>query len=179
MESRILESTCALLRLFATTLFSFLKSVRAKPGARRWISLDTFGQHLLVEYHGCDPDLLDHQEHIAEALNSAALEAGATVVSKTFHRFAPQGVSGVVVVEESHLSIHTWPEAGYAAVDFYTCGDCVPERASDLIRSALRAKRMEVLVVKRGTRSTKSIEIHRHYSEGQAVDRERVVQRNL
>jgi len=101
--------------------------------------LNTFGRHLLVEYHGCDTRFLDDFSKLESAMVAAAEAAGATVVAKAFHRFAPQGVSGVVVIEESHLSIHTWPEYGYAAVDFYTCGDCVPERAHELLRSALGA----------------------------------------
>lgn len=100
---------------------------------------------------------------------AAAEAAGATVVAKAFHRFTPQGVSGVVVVEESHLSIHTWPEYGYAAVDFYTCGDCVPERAHELLRSALGAERSEVLKVDRGTYPPgPSMELKEHYREGRA-----------
>ncbi len=56
---------------------------------------------------------------------SAAEEAGATVINSTFHHFSPIGVSGVVVIEESHLAIHSWPEFGYAAIDVFTCGDSV------------------------------------------------------
>ncbi|RMH41726.1 MAG: adenosylmethionine decarboxylase, partial [Deltaproteobacteria bacterium] len=84
--------------------------------------LDTRSRHVLAEYHGCDPAVLDDRGTIEPLMRRAAQAAGATVVGSMFHEFAPQGVSGVVVVEESHLSIHTWPEYGYAAVDFFTCG---------------------------------------------------------
>jgi S-adenosylmethionine decarboxylase proenzyme len=144
--------------------------------------LDTQGQHLLVEYHGCDTATLNDERAISHALERAAIEAGATIVTKTFHRFAPQGVSGVVVIEESHLSIHTWPENGYAAVDFYTCGDCEPERANRVLRSALCASRSEVLIVRRGQASPQtgtSLKIHRHYSEGKPEGHDGLVHRNL
>ena len=81
---------------------------------------------------------------------SAAVAAKATVVAKAFHRFSPHGVSGVLVIEESHLSIHTWPEVGYAAVDFYTCGDCLPEKAHQSLLDSLKARHAELMVVARG-----------------------------
>lgn len=129
--------------------------------------MDTFGQHLLVEYHGCDVQMLDSEDAIERIMKRAAEAAGATVVTSTFHRFAPQGVSGVVVIEESHLSIHTWPECGYAAVDFYTCGDCEPKRAHEILATALAAARSEVMQVHRGLYpSAASMRIERHESEG-------------
>ena len=88
---------------------------------------------------------------IEELMNEAALAAGATVVASVFQPFEPQGVTGVVVIEESHLSIHTWPEHGYAAVDFFTCGECTPEDAKDLLRR--RARKLHVpkmMIVERG-----------------------------
>lgn len=112
--------------------------------------MDTFGRHLLIELHGCDPDRLDDKTTIAGLMREAAVEAGATVVGTLFHTFAPQGVSGVVVVEESHLSIHTWPEHRYAAVDMFTCGECRPERARDVLAAGLSAERAEVMLVERG-----------------------------
>ena len=128
--------------------------------------MDTFGKHLLVEYHGCDTDVLNQLARIERAMVAAAEEAGATVVTSTFHRFAPQGVSGVVVVEESHISIHTWPECGYAAVDFYTCGDCEPLRAHEILRDSLGAERSEIISVRRGLYPAgPSMRVRRHYRE--------------
>ena len=112
--------------------------------------MDTFGRHVLVELHGCDHALLDDQATIATLMHEAAEAAGATVVGKMFHTFSPQGVSGVVVVEESHLAIHTWPEHGYAAIDMFTCGDCHPDRARDVLARGLQASRSETLLVERG-----------------------------
>ncbi len=112
--------------------------------------MDTLGTHLLVEYHGCDNALLNNLDALKNALTEAAQAAGATVVDTLFHRFCPQGSSGVVVIEESHLSIHTWPERGYAAIDFYTCGDAEPWQAHLYLQGVLRPERSEILRVNRG-----------------------------
>ena len=112
--------------------------------------IDTLGRHLLVEYRGCEADILNDYDRIESMLQRAAIAAGATIVGKVFHRFSPHGVSGVVVVQESHISIHTWPEEGYAAVDFYTCGECSPERAHDLLNEELAATSYELVTVSRG-----------------------------
>ena len=79
--------------------------------------VDTQGRHLLVELYGCDPHALDDAERLAGLLRRAAEAAGSRVVAEVFHPFAPHGITGVVVIEESHLSVHTWPVTGYAAVD--------------------------------------------------------------
>lgn len=108
------------------------------------------GRHLLVEYQNCNPDHLNDVASIERLMNEAARAAGSTIVASVFHPFTPQGVSGVVVIEESHLSIHTWPEHRYAAVDFFTCGDCVPERAKEVLKEGLEAQSTEVMFVHRG-----------------------------
>ena len=97
-------------------------------------------------------------------MHDAAVAAGATVVQTVVHAFSPHGVTGVVVVEESHLSIHTWPEANYAAMDFFTCGGCDPHAARDLVAAALGAYSVETLEVHRGLhdRSGRSIEPRGH-----------------
>jgi len=112
--------------------------------------VETTGRHLLCEYHGCDAQILGDPARLEALLQQAAAAAGATVVHSVTHRFAALGVSGVLLLEESHLSIHTWPERGYAAVDFYTCGTCQPQRAHQVMLDGLRAERAEVLVVDRG-----------------------------
>jgi S-adenosylmethionine decarboxylase proenzyme len=130
-------------------------------------NVGTFGRHLLAEYVGCDPELLDDQERVATLLRQAAEAAGARVVGQIFQRFAPQGVSGVVVIEESHLSIHTWPEQGYAAVDFYTCGECEPERAHELLRAGLGARGAELVMMHRGRLAEpEQIRLFDHRREG-------------
>ena len=110
----------------------------------------TNGTHYLVEYTGCDPSLLDDSDRVRTLLSCAAEAAGATPVTSAFHTFRPCGVTGVVVLRESHISIHTWPETGYAAVDVYTCGSCFPDAAHQYLLGALGAERAEVLQVSRG-----------------------------
>ena len=98
------------------------------------------GWHHLVELGGCDVAALDDVHRIEAALRAAAKAAGATVIDARFHKFAPQGVSGVVLIAESHLSVHTWPEHAYAAVDLFTCGVTLDaEPAVALLQAALGA----------------------------------------
>ncbi|MCL1852683.1 MAG: adenosylmethionine decarboxylase [Peptococcaceae bacterium] len=83
------------------------------------------GRHVLAEIYDCNVDILNDINTVEKIMVNAALEAGAEIREVVFHKFSPQGVSGVVVISESHLAIHTWPELGYAAVDVFTCGDKV------------------------------------------------------
>ncbi len=87
--------------------------------------MKALGRHILVEFMNCKADVLNDVTAIENAMVQAAQIAGATVINSTFHHFSPYGVSGVVVIQESHLAIHTWPEYRYAAVDLFTCGDSV------------------------------------------------------
>lgn len=113
--------------------------------------MKALGTHIVCELSGCDAALLTDVEAVSDMMLRAAREANATVIERAFHRFQPQGVSGVVVIEESHLSIHTWPETGYAAMDFYTCGDHTdPWAACEYAAKALGAKTMLTTEVKRG-----------------------------
>lgn len=116
--------------------------------------MDTRGRHLILECRGCDPTILNDQAVLAQVLRQAALAAGATVLGIHLHEFTPQGVAGVAVLAESHLSIHTWPEAGYAAVDLYTCGHLQPELAKDVMASSLGATRVEWRVIDRGLKGS-------------------------
>ena len=98
------------------------------------------GRHVLAELTGCPPNVLDDAAALEVCFRDCAEKGGATLVSSHFHRFSPQGVSGVVVIAESHLTIHTWPEHGYAAVDVFTCGRPeIAEAIMALIIAALRA----------------------------------------
>jgi S-adenosylmethionine decarboxylase proenzyme len=112
--------------------------------------IGTASKHLLCEYWGCDAALLNDGVGLERELRAAARAAGATVVSAAFHRLSPHGVSGVVLLEESHFCIHTWPERAYAAADFFTCGACAPERGQELLQRALGAVAVEVMVLARG-----------------------------
>lgn len=112
---------------------------------------NTLGRHILCEAYECDPEVLDDIETVRDIMVDAALRAGAEIREVAFHKFSPQGVSGVVVISESHLAIHTWPEHGYAAVDVFTCGEKVdPMVACHYIRDQFKARRIVASEVKRG-----------------------------
>ena len=102
--------------------------------------MQTLAKHLLVELHECNSQVLNDLPSLAALLKRAATAAGATVVGEAFHRYQPEGVTGVLVLEESHFSVHTWPEAAYAALDFYTCGSLDPEPAVRVVAEGLAAK---------------------------------------
>lgn len=109
------------------------------------------GLHLLVELQNCSADLLDSTSFIEDIMVDAAKKSGATVLSSSFHKFSPQGVSGVVVISESHLTIHTWPELKYAALDVFTCGTHVdPWIATLYIEEKLLATDVKITDIKRG-----------------------------
>jgi S-adenosylmethionine decarboxylase len=113
--------------------------------------LNALGRHLLVELHDCDKEALNDLGLIRDVMVKAAIDCGAVVLGESFHRFSPQGVSGVVIIAESHLSIHTWPEYGYAAVDIFTCGTFVnPEKAAEVLIEKLGSKNHSVMEIPRG-----------------------------
>lgn len=113
--------------------------------------MSALGRHILAEFYGCTPEILNNTDSIKRDMVAAALEAGAEVRETVFHRFSPQGVSGVVVISESHLAIHTWPEFGYAAVDVFTCGQTVdPWVSCDYLKQKFSAKNMTAREIKRG-----------------------------
>ena len=113
--------------------------------------MNALGTHMLLELKDCDKEVLNDLTLLRDSLLSAAKEAGATMVGESFHHFTPQGVSGVVVIAESHLFLHTWPEYGYAAVDIFTCGDTVkPELAAELLIKRLGAKNSSIVELRRG-----------------------------
>jgi len=109
------------------------------------------GRHILAEIYGCDFEILNDIQKVERIMVNAALEAGAEVREFVFHKFSPQGISGVVVISESHLAIHTWPELGYAAVDVFTCGDKVdPWDACNYLTEQFDAKQISAKESKRG-----------------------------
>lgn len=113
--------------------------------------MNALGRHVLAEMYGCDFDILNDVKKVEEIMVNAALEAGAEIREVVFHKFSPQGVSGVVVISESHLAIHTWPELGYAAVDVFTCGEKVdPWDACNYLAEKFGAQHMAANETKRG-----------------------------
>jgi S-adenosylmethionine decarboxylase len=113
--------------------------------------MSALGRQILAEFYGCPPDILNDIQRIERTMVDAALEAGAEVREVAFHKFSPQGVSGVVVISESHLAIHTWPELGYAAIDVFTCGETVdPWVSCNYLKEHFSADRMSAQEILRG-----------------------------
>lgn len=108
------------------------------------------GRHLIVELADCDCSILNDSDLLKRYMEEAVRRSGATIVDSVFHRYNPQGVSGLVVIAESHVSIHTWPEYGYAAVDFFTCGTVDPTVACKYLQEALCAGQAQIRDLKRG-----------------------------
>ncbi len=109
-----------------------------------------FGEHYLVDLHGCDVETISRVDPARKVLLHAAHGCGATVVGDRFHQFEPIGVSGVVLIAESHFSMHTWPEDGFVAVDIFTCGEMDAQKAIDLVAEGVQATRVETKVIGRG-----------------------------
>ncbi len=117
--------------------------------------LNSLGRHVLAELYGCAYDSLDDLDKVQQLMKDAALAAGAEIRECVFHKFSPQGVSGVVVISESHLAIHTWPELGYAAVDVFTCGEKVdPWDVCEYLVEKFHAEYMTANEIKRGIMET-------------------------
>lgn len=112
--------------------------------------MNSLGRHLLAEFYDCETGALNDPGQIERLMNEAARLSGATVVRSVFHVFSPHGVSGVVVVEESHLAVHTWPEHSYAAVDYFSCGEVDCDAAVRYLAEHLAAGRVETNEVPRG-----------------------------
>ncbi|MFH1567942.1 MAG: adenosylmethionine decarboxylase [Gemmatimonadota bacterium] len=109
------------------------------------------GRHLIMELYECDPAVLDDAAQIEEIMLRAAAAAHATVVTRACHHFAPHGVSAIVAIGESHLSVHTWPEYGYCAADLFTCGATTDNGAAfEVLRQAFGARRHLAFELRRG-----------------------------
>ena len=105
------------------------------------ISSENIGRHCILELYQCDQAKLNDEAFIRTTLTSSAKIAGATLINLVTHSFNPQGVTGLALLAESHISIHTWPEIGYAAIDVFTCGDhTMPEKACMLLSKDFSAK---------------------------------------
>lgn len=100
----------------------------------------TEGKHLLLDVSECPSFILDSVEHLDSILTEGIERCGATILNKASHKFDPSGVSMLFMLAESHLSIHTWPEKGYAAVDMYTCGNCDPSVICNVFKESIKEK---------------------------------------
>lgn len=111
----------------------------------------SLGRHCLVELYDCPLDRIDDVDHVLRCVREAAIVAGATLLGEQWHRFEPHGVTAVALLAESHISVHTWPEHRYAAVDVFTCGTTTdPVAAGRHLVAALGAVRHELRLVDRG-----------------------------
>ena len=113
--------------------------------------MNGLGMHLLLELKDCNPKLLNDLEFIRGAMLQAAHEVGAHIIGESFHRFSPQGVTGILAIAESHISIHTWPEYRYAAADIFACGSSFePRKAAQFLVEKLEVKDPDIIEVPRG-----------------------------
>ena len=109
------------------------------------------GRHCILECYDCEHDWLKNQDSLEEILKQSALESGATVLHSYFHKFDKgEGVTGVIALSESHISVHTWPEHGYMAIDIFMCGDCDPQLAADFIISNVNIGAFSIDIFERG-----------------------------
>ena len=108
------------------------------------------GTHYLIEAYRCNAAKLDDAEFLEQTLEGAAQASNATLLNVAMHKFDPQGVTGFALLAQSHISIHTWPETNYAAIDVYTCGDeAMPELACEFLTTKLESKSHHCSIFKR------------------------------
>ena len=112
--------------------------------------MDTMGKHYIAEFWGVDENLLNDVNKIEDNMKEAVQKAGGTILNVFTHKFSPQGVSTVITISESHLSIHTFPEHNYCAVDIYTCGKTYPENAIKHLSDFFNPDKKNVLELQRG-----------------------------
>ncbi|MEO0337999.1 MAG: adenosylmethionine decarboxylase [Bacteroidota bacterium] len=115
------------------------------------------GKHIILELYDCPETLLDNTEALRQIFCAAAEEMGATLVTNEFHHFSPIGVSGVVIIQESHLTVHTWPEYGYAAVDVFTCGQIDLEKGIAFLTKELQAQESAWEMLERGIKNFEKV----------------------
>ncbi len=114
--------------------------------------MEAYGRHLILEMWDCDREVLNDAEKITALMSSAADIAGATVIKQFYHEFIPSGITGVAILAESHIAIHTWPVEGYVAIDIFTCGTrCDPQLAVDSLIKSFSPKDSTTLEIKRGS----------------------------
>lgn len=113
--------------------------------------MKAIGKHLTVDMYGCSFAVLDDLAYIKEAMLTAVREANMTLLDFSYHKFEPQGLTALALLAESHISIHTYPELGYAAVDVFTCGDhSRPDRAVSILKQYLKPEKVKTTDIKRG-----------------------------
>ena len=122
-----------------------------RPPGSKEVIVNTLGMHVILEMHNCTPKLLDNPEKCRRILYTIARRSGMTPLKDVFHTFSPHGLSGALLLAESHVSIHTWPEFGYAAVDFFTCNmETDTQLVEDLFVSMFRPSDYDFKILPRG-----------------------------
>jgi len=123
--------------------------------------MQALGRQILAEFFHCDGQILNSVDAVKMFMQEAAAISQAHIVQSVFHLFNPHGVSGVVVIAESHFAIHTWPEYRYAAVDLFTCGEQVdPWKAFEFLKTSFKANKVMTMEIKRGQMDVKGTELH-------------------
>jgi len=113
--------------------------------------MEALGRQILVEYYDCDQSKINDVSFIETSLIKAAKDSKATLISHNFHKFSPYGVSGMIVIAESHIAIHTWPEYNYAAVDIFTCGETIdPWVIQEQLKVSFNSQNVSSMEMKRG-----------------------------
>ena len=137
--------------------------------------MEALGRQILVEFYNCDKEVLKKVKDIEVAMVDACIIGKATVVTHTFHEFSPFGVSGVVVIAESHVAIHTWPEYGYAAVDIFTCGETIePWALFNHLKEKLGSTHYSNMELKRGLFDTQGANLPHKIAENPIPEAEMV-----
>ena len=112
---------------------------------------NVLGFQTIIDFYGCNTEKINSTDFIEDVLKKAAKKMNLTVVKSTIHSFYPIGVSGVIVIQESHLAIHTWPEYNYVALDFFTCNKAYElTDGINWLKEMFEAKKMEIVSEKRG-----------------------------
>ena len=113
---------------------------------------DYLGRHFIAEFYNCNPATINDMHTIETIMTEAVKISGATIIKPFFHTFSPQGVSGVIVISESHFAIHPWPEYSYAAVDLFSCSDFRYRDALKYIKDKIESDEYFINVINRGLR---------------------------
>ncbi|HEX3043782.1 MAG TPA: adenosylmethionine decarboxylase [Bacillota bacterium] len=122
-------------------------------------AFDTVGAHVLADFWGCQFEKLDDAKLLMDTLRHAAKSAKMTILGEESYKFTPQGFTGLLLLSESHISIHTYPERGYAAIDVYTCGGGMTQKAIEYLKETLKPTHVQEMLVRRGQPDT-NLNVH-------------------
>ncbi len=114
-------------------------------------ALNVLGKHTIIDLYDCNREKIDDLALLEETLLRAAKAANATIINSHFHKFSPQGVSGTIIIAESHFNLHSWPEHGYVALDLFTCGTSLDSsKATEILIEELESKNYNIQELDRG-----------------------------